>query len=61
MNRYTNVNALIDSGATYNFMLQATVERLCLKAVAGKSPPAICTIDGIPLPVHGVYRHTLRL
>ncbi len=45
----------------YNFISSAVVNCLSLKAVAGKASPTICTIDGTHLPVHGVYRQTLRL
>jgi hypothetical protein len=54
-NRYIPVNALIDSGATYNFVFHAVAERLYLKPVAGKAPPAICTIDRTRIQVHGIY------
>jgi hypothetical protein len=61
MNCYSPVNALIDSGATYNFISQTVVDRLRLKAVLGKAPPSICPIDGTCLPVHGIYQLMLRL
>ncbi len=61
MNRYSPLSALIDSVATFNFILSVVVDHLRLKAVAGKAPPTICTIDGTHLSVHGVYRQTLCL
>jgi hypothetical protein len=48
VNRYTLLNALIDSGATYNFILQDTVERLHLKAIAGSHPPPYALSTGPP-------------
>lgn len=61
MNRSSRVNALIDSEATYKFISQTVVDRLRLKAVPGKAPLSIYTINGTRLPVLGVYRQTLRL
>jgi hypothetical protein len=55
MNHYSPVKALIDSGATYNFISQNIVDHLHLKAVQGKASPFICTINSTRLSVHSVY------
>jgi hypothetical protein len=53
---YYPYSALVNSGATYNFISQAVADRLCLEAVrAGrrkkqkKLPPLITTVNGEPL------------
>ena len=59
-NGWETVDALVDSGATLNFVSQHCVQRLQLKVTNGK-PPRICTIDGNKLQTYGVHQPILRL
>ncbi len=65
---YYTYSALVDSGATYNFISQAAADRLGLEAVrAGrrkkqkKLPPPITTVNGETLRATAVVRQTVRM
>ncbi len=61
MNCYSPLSAPINFGASYHFILSAVIDHLRLKAIVGNAPLTICTIDSTHIPVHGIYRQTLRL
>ena len=54
------VDALIDSGATLNFVPQHCIQQLQLKGT-DKKPPRICTINGNRLQIYGVHQPVLQL
>ncbi len=53
-----NVNALIDMGATHNFIPRQVVEKAGLKLIKRLSS-AVSLINGAKLPFAGVYHETL--
>jgi hypothetical protein len=66
--KYYSYSALIDSGATHNFISQAVADRLSLKAAkAGKRkkrkkmPLPITTVNGEPLRATAVVRQMVHM
>ncbi len=59
---YYPYSALVDSGATYNFISQAAADRLSPEAVRKrKPPPPIATVNGEPLRATAVIRQMVRM
>jgi hypothetical protein len=67
-NRFLPYSALVDSGATYNFVSQAVTDSVRMrpakarrrkKAVA--KPPVIATVNGESLPTTAVVQHMVRM
>ncbi len=54
-------SALVDSGATYNFIFQAVADRLGLKAARKRKPPPIATVNGEPLRATAIVRQMVRM
>ncbi|KAI9801433.1 MAG: hypothetical protein M1826_005140 [Phylliscum demangeonii] len=46
---WTTVNALIDSGATMNFISHMTTAAIGIRPKASETPPRVATIEGNPL------------
>jgi hypothetical protein len=53
-------SALIDTGATHNFISWQVVEKAGLKSIKRLSS-AVSLINGAELPIAGVYRETLHI
>ncbi len=53
-------SALIDTGATHNFISRQAVEKAGLKLIK-RLFSAVSLINGAELPIAGVYRETLRI
>jgi hypothetical protein len=54
------VSALIDTGATHNFISREAAARAGLKPIK-RLTSAVSLINGTELPIVGVYRETLRI
>jgi hypothetical protein len=55
-----SVSALIDTGATHNFISREAVAKAGLKPLK-RLASAVSLINGTELPIAGVYRETLRI
>ncbi len=58
---YYPYSALVDSGATYNFITQAVADRLGLEAARKRKPPPIATVNGKPLRATAVICQMVRM
>ncbi len=58
---YYSYLALVDSGATYNFISQAIADHLGLEAARKQKPPHIATFNGKPLRAIAVVRQMVRM